>query len=362
MTKYVYSFGRGKAEGSSVMRNLLGGKGCELAEMTNLGIPVPPGFTITTQAWAAYNRVGPPVPRGAVGSGASGLEKLEQDADLVLGDPKRPLLVSVRSGARVSMPGMMETVLNLGLNDATVEGLAAWTGQRALRLGLLPALHHDVRRRGAGHPARGLRRAARRAQEAARRADRPRGAGRRASEARRRRFKDIVSERTGRAVPPGPARAAPPGRPRRVRLLVRQEGHRVPPHQQHPGRLGDGGDRDVDGLRQPRRDLRHRRRLHARSPHGRAALLRRVPRQRPGRGRGGGHPDTRAHRRPQAPHAGDLRRAADDRRTASSATTRTCRTSSSRSRRASSTSSRPAPASGRRRPPCAWPWISCTSR
>ena len=127
MTKYVYSFGRGKAEGSSVMRNLLGGKGCELAEMTNLGIPVPPGFTITTQAWAAYNRTGRQFPEGLWEQVGTALEKLEQDAGLGFGDPKRPLLVSVRSGARVSMPGMMETVLNLGLNDATVEGLAAWT-------------------------------------------------------------------------------------------------------------------------------------------------------------------------------------------------------------------------------------------
>jgi pyruvate,orthophosphate dikinase len=127
MTKYVYSFGGGKAEGSSVMRNLLGGKGCELAEMTNLGIPVPPGFTITTQAWAAYNRSGRTFPEGLLEQVSDALEKLEHDAGLVLGDPKRPLLVSVRSGARVSMPGMMETVLNLGLNDETVEGLAAWT-------------------------------------------------------------------------------------------------------------------------------------------------------------------------------------------------------------------------------------------
>jgi pyruvate,orthophosphate dikinase len=127
MTKFVYSFGGGKAEGSSLMRNLLGGKGCELAEMTNLGIPVPPGFTITTQAWAHYNRSGRQFPEGLWDQVATSLEKLEQDAGLVLGDPKRPLLVSVRSGARVSMPGMMETVLNLGLNDATVDGLAAWT-------------------------------------------------------------------------------------------------------------------------------------------------------------------------------------------------------------------------------------------
>src|SRR5256886_8618208 len=124
---YVYSFGSGKAEGSSVMRNLLGGKGCELAEMTNLGIPVPPGFTITTQAWAAYNRTGRTFPDGMWTQVSDALEKLEHDAGLGFGDPKRPLLVSVRSGARVSMPGMMETILNLGLNDATVEGLAALT-------------------------------------------------------------------------------------------------------------------------------------------------------------------------------------------------------------------------------------------
>src|SRR3989449_4659069 len=128
MTKYVYFFGRGKAEGSSLMRNLLGGKGCELAEMTNLGIPVPPGFTITTQAWAHYNRAGRRWPEGLWEQALEGLDKLEQDAGLALGDPKRPLLLSVRSGARVSMPGMMETVLNLGLNDSTVEGLATRTG------------------------------------------------------------------------------------------------------------------------------------------------------------------------------------------------------------------------------------------
>src|SRR6185436_18156680 len=127
-TKYVYFFGAGRAEGSSVMRNLLGGKGCELAEMTNLGIPVPPGFTITTQAWAHYNRSGHEWPEELWDQTLENLQRLEGAADAGFGDPKRPLLVSVRSGARVSMPGMMETILNLGLNDATVEGLAARTG------------------------------------------------------------------------------------------------------------------------------------------------------------------------------------------------------------------------------------------
>ena len=127
MTKFVYSFGGGKAEGSSLMRNLLGGKGCELAEMTNLGITVPPGFTITTEAWVAYNRDGQRQPDGLWEEVLQSLGKLESSASARFGDPDRPLLVSVRSGARVSMPGMMETVLNLGLNDRTVEGLAART-------------------------------------------------------------------------------------------------------------------------------------------------------------------------------------------------------------------------------------------
>ena len=128
MAKYVYFFGDGTAEGSSLMRNLLGGKGCELAEMTNLGIPVPPGFTITTQAWAEYNENSRRHPDGLWDEVVESLGKLEAMTQAGLGAGDRPLLVSVRSGARVSMPGMMETVLNLGLNDETVEGLAARTG------------------------------------------------------------------------------------------------------------------------------------------------------------------------------------------------------------------------------------------
>ncbi len=127
-TKYVYFFGAGRAEGSSVMRNLLGGKGCELAEMTNLGIPVPPGFTVTTQAWVHSQRAGGKWPEGLWEQILEHLARLEEVADARFGDGDRPLLVSVRSGARVSMPGMMETILNLGLNDATVEGLAARSG------------------------------------------------------------------------------------------------------------------------------------------------------------------------------------------------------------------------------------------
>ena len=124
--RYVYAFAAGKAEGSSAMRELLGGKGCELAEMTTLGVPVPPGFTITTEAWSAY-AAGRQLPAGLWPQVERALAGLERAAGRALGDPGRPLLVSVRSGARLSMPGMMDTVLNLGLNDRTVEGLARQT-------------------------------------------------------------------------------------------------------------------------------------------------------------------------------------------------------------------------------------------
>src|SRR6266545_5613267 len=125
--KYVYFFANGKAEGSSAMRPLLGGKVCELAEMTNLGVPVPPGFTITTEAWAAYTAGGKKHPVGLWGQVVANLARLEAAAGRRLGEPDHPLLVSVRSGARASMPGMMDTVLNLGLNDKTVLGLARQT-------------------------------------------------------------------------------------------------------------------------------------------------------------------------------------------------------------------------------------------
>lgn len=126
--KHVYFFGNGKAEGGKEMRNLLGGKGANIAEMTNLGIPVPPGFTITTEVCSFYYEKDRQYPPDLAYEVRENLEKLENAMGLKLGDPGRPLLVSVRSGARVSMPGMMDTVLNLGLNDETVKGLIKLTG------------------------------------------------------------------------------------------------------------------------------------------------------------------------------------------------------------------------------------------
>src|SRR3954464_7473716 len=128
MTQWVYTFGDGKAEGEAGMRDLLGGKGANLAEMSNLGLPVPPGFTITPGVWAYYYEHGrsyPPELKREVEAALAYLGKLTGRA---FGDAKNPLLVSVRSGARASMPGMMDTVLNLGLNDVTVEALAKSSG------------------------------------------------------------------------------------------------------------------------------------------------------------------------------------------------------------------------------------------
>ncbi|MHA1157063.1 MAG: pyruvate, phosphate dikinase, partial [Candidatus Heimdallarchaeota archaeon] len=119
-TKYVYSFEEGKKE----MKNLLGGKGANLSEMTGLGIPIPPGFTITTETCIAYLENKNTFPKGMMDETKKALEYLEKQMGKKLGDPKDPLLVSVRSGARISMPGMMDTVLNLGLNDEAVKGLA----------------------------------------------------------------------------------------------------------------------------------------------------------------------------------------------------------------------------------------------
>ena len=124
MTKWVYSFGAGHNEGRAEMRNLLGGKGANLAEMASIDLPVPPGFTITTEVCTAFYDNGRKYPGELEAQVREALARIEQAVGLKFGDKHKPLLVSVRSGARVSMPGMMDTVLNLGLNDVTVQGLA----------------------------------------------------------------------------------------------------------------------------------------------------------------------------------------------------------------------------------------------
>ena len=124
MQKFVYLFSEGNAD----MRNLLGGKGANLAEMTNLGLPIPQGFTITTEACTKYYEDGKNIDESIEKEIFEALKKIEEIQGKKFGDVNDPLLVSVRSGARASMPGMMDTILNLGLNDEAVEGFANKTG------------------------------------------------------------------------------------------------------------------------------------------------------------------------------------------------------------------------------------------
>ncbi len=128
MAKYVYFFGDGKAEGKGDMKNLLGGKGANLAEMTSIGLPVPAGFTLTTEVCTEFYKNDREYPASLRDEVAANLAKVEELMGKKFGDAKTPLLVSVRSGARASMPGMMDTVLNLGLNDTTVQGVIALSG------------------------------------------------------------------------------------------------------------------------------------------------------------------------------------------------------------------------------------------
>jgi len=154
-SKFVYFFGKGKAEGDTKMKELLGGKGANLAEMTNVGISVPAGFTITTEVCDLYYKNNKEYPKDLESQVDENLKKLEVAMGMKLGDPANPLLVSVRSGAAASMPGMMDTVLNLGLNDEVVEGLAKKTGNERFALDayrrfmqmfgdvVLEVAHHD---------------------------------------------------------------------------------------------------------------------------------------------------------------------------------------------------------------------------
>ncbi len=130
MTKWVYNFGAGRKEGRSDMKNLLGGKGANLAEMAGIGLPVPPGFTLTTEVCTAFYQNDRKYPSDLKAQVDEALAHIEKAEGLTFGDIHKPLLVSVRSGARVSMPGMMDTVLNLGLNDQTVVGLAEMSGDK----------------------------------------------------------------------------------------------------------------------------------------------------------------------------------------------------------------------------------------
>ena len=296
---WVYGFAHRHSRAPRDLKALLGGKGANLAEMTSvLALPVPPGFTITTEACRAYMATGWP---GGLDDEIEGhVRSLERFMGRHLGDPDDPLLVSVRSGAAFSMPGMMDTILDLGLNDDSVEGLAARTDER-FALDSYRRLLAMYGRIVLEIPARALRRSAgggqggRRGAHGRRGVGRsPHGVGRRLPTGHRRRHRI--------AVPPGPAATAAGSRRGGVPVVGVAAGPGLSAPRAHRRRSRDGGQHPVDGLRQPRRSVGHRRRVHPGSVHRHRWGLRRLPGQRAGRGRGGGHP----HHAPARLDGGDL--------------------------------------------------------
>ena len=285
--KYVYHF----REGNKDMKALLGGKGANLAEMTGIGLPVPPGFTVTTEVCNHYSARGA-YPDGLEAQVDAALAQLEADTGKKLRRRRDPLLLSVRSGARASMPGMMDTILNLGLNDTTVQGVVALTGNPRFAydcyrrfvsmygdvvLGCKPEDKDaidpfeeilDEMKKGQGrhlrHRPHGRR---------------PQGAGRP--------LQGGGQGAHGTRLPRRPARAAL-GRHHRPSSAPGGTTARSPTVALYdiPDDVGHRGQRPGHGLRQHGRRVGHRRRLHARPGDRRERVLRRVPRQRPGRGRG----------------------------------------------------------------------------
>ena len=289
--RYVYDFDEEAGGG----RELLGGKGIGLAEMTQLGIPVPDGFTITTDACRAYLAAGGEVPEGLDSEVDEHVAALEERTGKGFGDDRDPLLVSVRSGAAISMPGMMDTILNLGLNDVAVEGLATSTGNERFALDSYRRLVQMY-----GEVVEGIDAPPVRAGSHGLEGDEGRRAGRRPHRRRSARARrDLLGDLRGgdgQPLPAGAARAAPPRVPRRLRLVERAARAGLPARQRDPGRSRDGRERRADGVRQPRRELGHRGLLHPRPGDGRAEAVRGVPRERPGRGRRRRHPHARADR------------------------------------------------------------------
>jgi pyruvate,orthophosphate dikinase len=266
--KYVYFFGDGKADGDRTMKDLLGGKGSGLAEMTNAKLPVPAGFTISTPVCSIYYKEGGKIPASIEKEMIDNLRKLEKSAGRKLGDTRKPLLVSVRSGAKFSMPGMMDTILNLGLNDETVETLKAETGngrfaadsyRRFIQMfgNVVLEIGKDVfeHELDAVKKARGAK-ADTDLDEAA--------------------LRDVIA-RYKQVLSAGPDRAAQGLAQRRVPILAESPRHRVPPHLRHSRLHRHGCERPADGVRQYGRSVGDGRRIHAEPGHRREGVLRRVP-------------------------------------------------------------------------------------
>ncbi len=293
MQQWVYSFGAGRNEGRADMKDLLGGKGANLAEMASIDLPVPPGFTITTEVCTAFYENERNYPEGLQDQVAAALARVEEAVGLRFGDAEAPLArlrALGRAGLHARHDGHRAQPRPQRPDRA---GPGAAQRRPALRLGQLSPLHPDVwlrRARRGPPPLRGDHRE-RQARHGRHRGHRAHGRG---LAARRERIQGHGRRRARRAVPAGPARPALGRDRRRVRLLDEPARQHLPPPARHPGELGHGGQRAGHGVRQHGRGLRHRRLLHPRPEHGRGRVLRRIPRERPGRGRGRRHPHAAA--------------------------------------------------------------------
>ncbi len=300
--KYVYFFGAGRAEGNKDMKDILGGKGANLAEMAGLGLPVPPGFTISTEVCDLFYKSRKRIPEDVRKEVGKNLARLEKVLGQKLGDTENPLLVSVRSGARASMPGMMDTILNLGLNEKTVAALVAKTGNPRFAydsyrrfvqmygdvvLGLKPVNKDDIDPFEAIIEAKKHERGITKTPTSRPTTSRTSWPASRPPSRRKpgTNFPEDPMKQLWGAV------GAVFGSWMNDRAIAYRK------HVRHPRILGHGRQRPDHGLRQHGRRLRHRRRLHPRRGHRRKRLLRRIPDERPGRGRRGRHPDAAARSR-----------------------------------------------------------------
>ena len=279
------------------MRDLLGGKGANVAEMTRvLGKErVPAGFTITTEACVAYMDGGE-LPRRARGAGRRRARAARGAGRQAARRPRGPAArVGAQRGARVDAGDARH-----GPQPGPERRVRGGARRRPLRLGLLPALRADVRERVPRHQGRALRGPDQGAQGRGR-GEGGRGPRRGRPEGAHRRLPARLPGRDRRGLPAGAARAAAPGDRRRVRLVDGRARRPVPAHQRDPGRVGHGGERAADGVREPRRSLVQRRGVLARRDHRRAEALRRLPAERPGRGRGVGRAHTARPARDEGP-------------------------------------------------------------
>ena len=266
--KYVYLF----SEGNATMRELLGGKGANLAEMTNIGLPVPQGFTITTEACTQYYEDGRKINDEIMAEIMEYVAKMEEINGKKFGDLKNPLLVSVRSGARASMPGMMDTILNLGLNDDVVAAMIAGNPDPNFERFVYDSYRRFIQmfsdvvmEVGKKYFEQLIDEMKDKQGRQARHRARPPPTSRSSPSSSR----PSTRSRWARTSPSDPKTQLYEAIKRRVPLLGQPARERLSPRQRHPLLLGHCRQRHADGLRQPERQLRHRRRLHPRPRHRR---------------------------------------------------------------------------------------------